>query len=422
MSLSDISSRLEERRRTASMRTSPITNAVRGVNSGASSAKSAVNGVVSSAGETFNQIGGLGKSFTGVSDSIGGVFGNTFGGSNDIAKNPVPQSGSGDSGASPSNRIGGFATDPTATLPSLDPLKREVTKPFEAANEQADGVMEYLNLNKAGEVLSSGWDSINSIVETAQNIAAPIQQRIEQSLDMVGAVASLPDRVMGQVSSIVSAASQVETGVRAVIDGVSHTFQSFQSLAHYTAINQFISDYASVDREQDTMDIDALRALIISMGQSMIAEGQQEKIEELINRIPDAAVRLEIYDELIVVAAELGYVGGVEYYQAKLGEGRGALIVEKVAAGLLANMTLTKDDTFKTVGARAIAVFNKMKPTWNISAATGRVELWLYSLCNANALSALITTKEHCAYAVAGGSVKQRTPTEMVDVFFPLKS
>lgn len=421
MSLSDISAKLEQKRAASNVRTSPVTNALRGVNSGASSAKGAVNGVVSTAGQTFNQIGNLGSSFSGVKDSVSGVFGNTFGGSNDIAKNPVKPSGSGDGGSSPGNRIGGFATDPTATLPSLDPLKREVSKPFAAANEQAEGVMEYLNLNKAGEALSGGWDTLTSIATDIENTVSPIQQRIEQSLDMIGSIASLPDQVLSQVSSIVNSAVQMENGVRAVVDGVSQTFSSFKSLAHYTAINRFISDYASVDREQDTLDVDALRALIISMGQSMIAEGQQGKIEELIARIPDPLMRAQIYDDLIVVAAGIGYVGGVEYYQAKLSADHGPLVADKVVAGLLANMTLTKDDTHHSVGLRTLAVFDKIKPRWNIDAASGRVQLWLYTLCNANALNALLTTS-HCRYAVAGGTVKQRTPSEMVGVFFPLRS
>lgn len=415
MSLTDLTNKIEQRRTDMAGRTSPVTNAIRGVSTGASSTKGAVSGVVGSVNDTFGQISGLGKSFTGLSDT----FGNAFGGSNDIAKNPVPTTGSGESGASPSPRLGGFATNPKEVLPSVDPVKRAVSEPFKPTNQQAETVMDYLNPNKAGSLLDSGWSTLGDLVSTVENAVSPIQQRIESSLNMIGAVASLPDRVMNQVSSIVGAASQIENGVQAVIDGVTHTFKSFESLAHYTAINRFISDYASVDRETDTLDIEALRALIISMGQTMIAEGQQAKIEEIISRIPDENVRLDIYDELIVVAATLGYVGGLEYYEPKLGTGHGQLVAEKVIRGTLSNLTLEKGDTYKNLGVRLLAVFEKLKPNWNVSALTKRIELAHYTYCNANALTALVYTP-HRPFAVAGGNVKRLTPTEMVSKFFPL--
>ena len=415
MSLTDLTNKIEQKRTDMAGRTSPVTTAIRGVSTGASSTKGAVSGVVGGVNDTFGQISGLGKSFGGLSET----FGNAFGGSNDVAKKPVLTNGSGESGSSPSPRLGGFATNPTEVLPSLDPVKRAVSEPFKATNEQAETVMDYLDPNKAGSLLDQGWTSLGDMVTSVENAVSPIQQRIESSLDMVGSVASLPDRVMGQVSSIVNAASQVENGVQAVIDGVQHTFKSFESLAHYTAINRFISDYASVDRETDTLDVEALRALIISMGQTMIAEGQQAKIEEIISRIPDEAVRLEIYDELIVVAGSLGYVGGVEYYQAKLGAGHGKLVAEKVIRATLSSLTLDKGDSYKSLGARMLAVFELLKPQWNLSDITKRIELSHYTYCNANALTALIYTS-HRPFAIAGGNIKRLTPTEMVSKFFPL--
>ena len=415
MSLTDLTNSIEQKRTDMANRTSPVKQAIQGVNTGASSTKGAVSGVVGGVNDTFGQISSLGKSFTGLGDT----FGNAFGGSNDIAKKPVLTTGSGEGGSSPSPRLGGFATNPSEVLPSRDPVKRAVSEPFKPTNAQAESVMDYLDPNKAGSLLDSGWSTLGDIVSSVENAVSPIQQRIESSLDMIGSVASLPDRVMGQVSSIVSAASQVENGVTAVIDGVTHTFKSFESLVNYTAINRFISDYASVDRETDTLDVEALRALIISMGQTMIAEGQQAKIEEIISRIPDEQVRLDIYDELIVVAGTLGYVGGVEYYQTKLGTGHGQLVAEKVIRATLGNLTLEKDDSYKTLGARMLAVFELLKPKWNFSDITKRIDLTHYTYCNANALMALVYTS-HRPFAVAGGNVKLLTPTEMVNKFFPL--
>ena len=448
MSLTNLTNKLEQKKAELAARASPVSNAIRGVNTGIGNAKSAVSGVVGSVNDTFGQLSTLGKTFTGLGDTAGktisgisdtasktisGIsdtasgavasvqesFGNAFGGKNDVAKNPVPTNGSGEGGAAPSPRLGGFATNPSEVLPSLDPVKRAVSEPFKAINEQAEAVMDYLDPNKAGSLLDKGWTTINDLVTSVETAVAPIKSRIESSLDMIGQVASLPDQVMSQVSSIVNAASQVENGVHAVIDGVKHTFKSFEALAHYAAINRFISNYASVDRETDTLDVEALRALIISMGQTMIAEGQQAKIEEIISRIPDEQVRLDIYDELIVVAGSLGYVGGVEYYQAKLGLGHGQLVADKVIRATLSSLTLEKDDSYKSLGARMLAVFELLKPNWNFSAITKRIELTHYTYCNANALTALVYTP-HRPYAVAGGNVKRLTPTEMVSKFFPL--
>lgn len=473
MSLSDLSAKFNQKRADAQNRASAVTGKVRDISNGVAGAKNAVNGAISTAGETFNQVGNLGKTFTGIKDNVtntfegvkdsatgkikgvtgavngaikdagnlannavsgvagavnglkgtaNGVansFGNAFGGSNDIATKSVATSGSGEGGSSPGNRIGGFATDPSITLPSLDPLKREVSKPFEAVGDAASEAMDYLSLDKAGKALSGGWDSLTNIVSSIEDTVAPIQQRIESTMDMFGSISRLPDQIMGQVNDVINSAAQVENQVRGVINGVTHTFKSFRSLAHFSAVDQFISDYASVDREQGLMDVDALRALILSMAQTMIVEGQQEKIEELISRIPDPLVREAIYDDLIVVAAGVGYVGGVEYYQKKLSPGHGVLVADKVVAGLLANLTLEANETYKHIGERILTCFSALKPNWNISTVANRVELWFYTLCNGHALSALLTTP-HRPFAVAGGCVKQRTASDLVNHYFPI--
>ena len=401
-----------------------VNGALDAANNAATGVKSAIAGTIGDAQKTASGlVKGVGDTLNGIQGTVqkvGGEFGNAFGGSNDISTKAVKVSGSGDAGASPGNRMGMFATDPTSVLPSLDPLKREVSKPFEAINAQAEEAMEYLNLNKAGEMLSSGWDSITGLVSDVENAVAPIKDRIEKTMDMVGAVASLPDQIMGQVSTIVNSAREVEAGVRASIDGVAHTFKSFKSLAHFGAVNQFISDYASVDREQDLLDVEALRALIMSMGQSMISEGQQEKIEELITRIPDPAIREQIYDDLLLVAAEVGYVSGVEYYQQKISVGHGPLVADRVVNSLFANLDIQRGESYKDVGQRLLAVLGKLKSDWNMDSAAKRVELWPYTLCNGNAMTALLTT-DHAPYVVAGGCVVHYTPSAMSTVFFPLR-
>lgn len=414
MSLSDASRRLEEKRMDMNNKTSPVTNAVNGMNSGAGSAKSAVSGIVSNAGETFNQISSLGSGFTGLKDTIG----NAFGGSNDVAANPVPANGSG--GDAPGVRAGGFATRPDATLPSLDPIKRDVSKPFEASNAESEGMMEYFGFSKVGAGLSSGFDSIVGVYDDVTSATAPYVQRIESTMDMVGSIASLPDKVLNQFSNIMASAVAVENGYKAVVDGVTHSFNSLADLGDYMGINKFISDYADVDREQETLDVDALRALIMAMGQTMIAVGQQEKLEEVIARIPDASVREAIYDDLIILSAQLGSVQGAEYYQAKLSPGHGSLVANQVISNMLANLEVDAKEGFKSVGQRLLALFDSIKPAWNIDAASQRIELFFYTLCNGNALSALLTTT-HRPLAVAGGNVKSLMPTEQVERFFPVK-
>jgi len=414
MSLSDMSSRLEQKRAELNSKTSPVTSAVKGMSSGAGSAKSAVSGIVSTAGETFNQIGSLGAGFTGLKDTVG----NAFGGLNDIATNPVPTNGSG--GDAPGVRAGGFASRPDATLPSLDPIKREVSKPFEATNAESDEMMDYLGFSKLGESLSVSFDALVGVYDDVTEAAAPYVQRIESTMDMVGSIASLPDKVLNQFSTIMASAVAVENQYRAVVDGVTHSFNSLVELGDFMGINKFISDYSDVDREQETLDVDALRSLILAMGQTMIAVGQQAKLEEVIARIPDATVREAVYDDLIILSAQLGSVQGAEYYQAKLSPGHGSLVAEQVISNMLANLEVDAKEGFKSVGQRLLALFDKIKPAWNIDAASQRVELFFYTLCNGNALSALITTT-HRPLVVAGGNVKSLTPTEQVERFFPVK-
>lgn len=408
MSLSNVNQRLNDlRSRTSS---SPLSNALGDAKNGVASSKSATTGLVNQAGTTF-------KSTTSL---LGDVKQTLFGGSSDAVSNPVKAngSGSGQSGNGVNARASAFFTKPTETLPSLDPLTRDVSKPFEAASQAANDAMDYLDPTAIGAKLGKGFSSIKDMADEALQTAESWGSRLESSLDTIGNIMSLPNQVLDRVAATVQQYEQMENGYKAVVDGYARTFKSLKDLTDLQNITSFMKNYFAADRDAGVMDMAATKALILSMGASVITIGMPEKIEELIATIKDPNERAEIYDELIKTAAKLGSLRVVEYYQPKLTAGHAQIVADTVIKDLLANISTEPNDSLKDFGVRMLAVFELLKPQWDVKA--GRKSLDLYIGANTTAIQILITTDRR-PMAVAGGSVKSLKAAALVEAFFPIK-
>lgn len=411
--VTDAASSVQDR---ATQAVSRVTNTVENAERGVTNAVNTATGLYDKAGETFNKL-------SDGASSLGSKIGNLFGGSDIASTGGTKTAGSGASGASPGNKIAGFATDPKSVLPSIDPLKREVEKPFEAANETAKSALDYLKPSKISSLLGEGFSTLTSLRDKGLAAIgtdyASVKSRIEQTMNVAGQLAKLPSEVQQEVSGYVNQFNQAKYSVQAVIDETTQTFSSYKDLDDYLAIDNFISSFKGSD-SFSTMDIGTSSAVVYGISSSLASYGMAEKVVPLVDAISDPVAQAQLYRELAVQASALGNLTSVEFYVGKLSDSDKALISAEVIVNTLMNLQMETNPPYKTYGTRLLALFTALDARWDKSDVVGqtdRTELYPYTFCNTNAIQALLTTEKR-PYICAAGDLSYDRADSLVNKFF----
>lgn len=411
---------------------SRVTNTVDSAERGVKNAVDTATGLYDKAGETFNKAGATLDKLKGGASSLGSKIGNLFGGGDIASTGGTKTAGSGASGASPGNKIPGLATDPKKVLPSIDPLKREVEKPFEAANSQAKSALDYLKPSKISGLLGEGFSTLTSLRDKGLAAIgtdyASVKSRIEQTMDMAGQISRLPGEVQQEINGYVSDFNQAKYQVQSVVDGAKQTFNSYKDLDDYLSINNFISSFRSPGNEGSygdeyrVMDVGTTSALVYGLSSKLATYDLPQKITPLVESIVDPVVQAQMYRELTVQASALGSLKSVEFYLTKLTESDKALISAEVIVNLLMNLQTETNPPFKDYGARLLSLFTALDSRWDKSDVVGQtdeIELYPYTFCNVNAIQSLLTTEKRPFVCAAGDLSYQRADT-LVNQFFPV--
>ncbi|ANZ48532.1 hypothetical protein BIZ78_gp043 [Erwinia phage vB_EamM_Caitlin] len=394
-----------------------VQSTVDGAARGIDAASNLYDNVSEKAGETWNKV-------SDGASSIADKFGNLFGGSDEASTNAVQAAGSAESGVSPTNRIAGFANDPKGTLPSLDPIKREVSEPFKAKNEAASGVMDYLKPGKAGNLLSQGFDKLKTLRDGALKAVgtdyASVKKRLESTMQLAGQLSRLPGEIQQEVYGYTSAFNQAKNEVTSVIDGAKHTFDTLSDFDNYLAIDELITSFTGKTNDIRSLDINTSSALIYGISSKLSDFGLPQKTEPMVEAITDPVAKAVLWGELLVQAAGIGNLDSIEYYIGKLQPGQGRELAPTVIPSLLRNLQYEDGVGYKAMGVRILAICNSLNPNWDKStSAPVRTELLPYTYCNSNAIQALLTTVKR-PYVCAAGSRRLTTSNILVDQFFPV--
>lgn len=394
-----------------------VQNTVDGAARGVESAANLYNTAYDKAGETWNKVS---EGASSLSSGISKLFG-----SSDLATTEgVKAAGSGESGASPASRIEGFSNKPKETLPTLDPIKRDVQEPFKPKNEAAAGVLDYLKPGKAGSLLSQGFTKLKDLRDSAFKAIGTdyesVKKRLESTMQIAGQLSRLPGEIQSEIQGYASMINQTRSEITAVIDQTKYTFDSLKDYDDYLAIDNLISSFTGNSGRISSMDIGSSTALIYGLSNKLSDMGLAGRTDAMVDAIKDPVARAALYGELLVQAANLGNLDSVDHYMTKLQPGQGRQLAPTVIQAILSNLQVDQGVGYKAYGERLLTLFNTLDPNWDkTKVAPIRVELLPYTYCNANALQALVTTAKR-AYVCAAGSRRLQTSTTLVDQFFPV--
>lgn len=392
---------------------STVENAERGIKNTVDS----VSQLSNRAGETFNKLISGGSELT-------NKIGNLFGGSDTASVGGTKTAGSSASGVSPGQKVPGFASNTKETLPSQDPLKRDVSEPFKKKDEEGLKALDYLNPGGVGKLLSNGWTSIRSLTDSALSgigtDIASVKKRLESTMNIAGQLAKLPSEVSQEVSGFMSEVNSMRYQITSIVDDVQHTFDSYKDLDDFLAIDNLINSFKGSD-SFSALDINTSSALIYGLSTKLNSYGLPSKIEPMLQAISDAQAKEVLYGELMIQAAATGNLDSTEYYLDKLQPGQGAQIATTVIQNLMANLRVETGVSFKTYGTRLLALFKGLDAKWDKAKniTPEMTELKLYTYAGVNAIQALLTTEKR-NYVIAAGSVSYQSTDEIVEDYFAI--
>ncbi|HCS5018590.1 TPA: hypothetical protein ORQ81_000084 [Escherichia coli] len=392
---------------------STVENAERGIKNTVDT----VSQLSNRAGETFNKLISGGSELT-------NKIGNLFGGSDTASVGGTKTAGSSASGVSPGQKVPGFASNTKETLPSQDPLKRDVSEPFKKKDEEGLKALDYLNPGGVGKLLSNGWTSIRSLTDSALSgigtDIASVKKRLESTMNIAGQLAKLPSEVSQEVSGFMSEVNSMRYQITSIVDDVQHTFDSYKDLDDFLAIDNLINSFKGSD-SFSALDINTSSALIYGLSTKLNSYGLPSKIEPMLQAISDAQAKEVLYGELMIQAAATGNLDSTEYYLDKLQPGQGAQIATTVIQNLMANLRVETGVSFKTYGTRLLALFKGLDAKWDKAKniTPEMTELKLYTYAGVNAIQALLTTEKR-NYVIAAGSVSYQSTDEIVEDYFAI--
>lgn len=392
---------------------STVENAERGIKNTVDT----VSQLSNRAGETFNKLISGGSELT-------NKIGNLFGGSDTASVGGTKTAGSSASGVSPGQKVPGFASNTKETLPSQDPLKRDVSEPFKKKDEEGLKALDYLNPGGVGKLLSNGWTSIRSLTDSALSgigtDIASVKKRLESTMNIAGQLAKLPSEVSQEVSGFMSEVNSMCYQITSIVDDVQHTFDSYKDLDDFLAIDNLINSFKGSD-SFSALDINTSSALIYGLSTKLNSYGLPSKIEPMLQAISDAQAKEVLYGELMIQAAATGNLDSTEYYLDKLQPGQGAQIATTVIQNLMANLRVETGVSFKTYGTRLLALFKGLDAKWDKAKniTPEMTELKLYTYAGVNAIQALLTTEKR-NYVIAAGSVSYQSTDEIVEDYFAI--
>ncbi|AFQ96689.1 hypothetical protein STRATTON_246 [Erwinia phage vB_EamM_Stratton] len=398
-----------------------VQSTVDNVGKGIESAQNLYQNTFDKAGETYDKVvNGAG--------SLKEKLGNLFGGSDTSSVGGTKAAGSAPSGASPGQKMPTFATDTKAALPVLDPQKRDVSEPFKPVNKAGLSALSYLSPGGAGSLLSKGWSTLTNLRDQALSAVgtdyASVKNRLEQTMNIAGQLAKLPGEVQREISGYVNEFNSAKYQVTAMVDDVTHTFDSFKDLGDYLAIDNVLQSFGvgsssnGYSNSFSNLDINTSSALIYGISTKLNTYGLPAKIDPMVQAITDPVAQEALYGELMVQASATGNLDSVEYYLPKLKPGQGQQLAEDVIKNLMANLRVEPGIGFRSYGVRLLALFEALDPNWDKSKINpGMTELRLYTYAGSNAIQALLTTDRRI-YVIAGGSVQYQTADSLVNAYF----
>lgn len=363
------------------------------------------------------------KVFGAAKDVMGVFESQPFGGSDLVVEEPSQLPGNPESGDGAPTSIPALSRDAKETMPSLDPLKREVSEPFNAVNKKMQDAKGYLF--GTGGLVDSLRDGFFNLRDGAFNAVGldykDVVARAEMAMKAARSIAALPGEVQREFNNLIQEAEairrEVEGTINVFVDGVKYEFDSMNDYIGFLKVQDSMGRW--YDRDIAWGDYETTAALTNSVADTLAAYGVPEQVDKMVEK-QDPAVQQLLWEELVIRSSANGDLVATEHYATKLKAERKPFLSRAVSINLLRNLNNVKDASDRDVGKRLLTLLTSFSAKWDESLVQrGRIELLYYTILSSAALMALLTTEKR-PYACAYGNVYYENSNSLIERYFPV--
>lgn len=328
------------------------------------------------------------------------------------------------------------STNPLDKLPSQDPLKREVSVPYEPTNDVANGAVSFL---KGGSVdnptnvdlknLSTGntpvtaeglvgqasngvgatdlrklSDLINPTEDGIRPDYAIVKKRLEDSFGLPGSTGEMSNSLKNSLTDGFNKILGVgDSGI--LVEGISSILAGDQ-LTDAKSIVNLINRVSSASDILSVFDLGAQAALVKTITDKLIEWGAPDLIDKLLDAMADVKEKQKMWESVAMRAADASELDIVIKYGEKMGPERRTAIWDTIVLSVVSRYRLRLDVSLKEQDALINRTLELYNPLWYVDQVNpARRSLHYFAKANDDARECLLRGK-HRISTQAGRNVR----------------
>lgn len=368
----------------------------------------------------------------------------------------------------PKHRGAMASSDPENKLPSVDPIKREVSTPAAPSNDVGNAASSYIappppedvelaaqrakyeppqsgdataaSNPRGGEGFTQspakkhGIDSVGGAVlantdgrtvsefitatDKGVGVDSPkLRKRMEDAFNIPGSTEDLTDAS----KSILSEAAALEVGsqdVKIVIDGIDRAI-SGKDVNDAKGITNLINRVADAEDTMNYLDIGAQAALVKGISDKLIKWGAPDLLDKLIEAMGDVEAKQAMWEEMARRAAQQSELSIVKHYGDQMGGQRRTAIADEIVTLVVSNYKPRKDVSVKVQGNEIIEVLDLYDNRWHLDKYDlANTNLHYFLKANDATIDCLLRTK-HRISAQATRQIEKVSIDTLILSMFP---
>lgn len=367
----------------------------------------------------------------------------------------------------PKHRGAMASTDPENKLPSVDPIKREVSTPAAPSNDTGNAASSYIappppsdaefaahrakhSAPQAGDALTNstpnntvgytpapaekytidsvgggalsktnGRDISQVITATDKGVGVDspqLRRRIEDAFGIPGSTEELSD----ETKSILSEEAAIAVGspdAKIVIDGLDKAIRG-DDVQDAKAITALINRVAGAEGTMAYLDLSAQAALVKGVSDKLIEWGAPDLLDKLIESMGDVKEQQAMWEEMARRSAQQSNLSMVKHYGERMGQQRRTAIADDIIKLVVSNYRLRKDVSTKAQGNEIIEVLDLYDNRWHLDKYDlTSTNLHYFLKANDTVIDCLLRTKHRISAQAARQIEKVSIDTMILNMF-----
>lgn len=359
----------------------------------------------------------------------------------------------------PNRKLTTYTQGTSEVLPTLDPVKQDVAKPFVSTDKLGNVAADYLGGDAASDFANKlmGGTNISSAIGDVKDKASSISSRVSQSFLSGGGITELSANIVDLVDvgtdgvgldfDSIKTRLEDSLGVRGAMASITGSLKDDlvriagnlggESIGLLTSegmklieggdikdmksVMDLIGRITNVGGIMDMFDFSAQACVINALANKLIGWGVPDLIDKVLDVIDNNDRKEVMYEELAIRAAALGSVESLKHYTDKISSGRQKAISDVVIHNIVSQFKRVADSPLsdKEYGNELLSICKQYDRLWDRDRYDENVVcLAIYSIASKDAQRCLAHTDAR-PHIIAGKYVSRQRVSTIIRESFP---